>query len=294
MIDGLDLVIRHTLLTEIPALANRIGFQPPNDAWRQRVGAGTGLWLNCALVDLREDRKHRSTEIRVERDPLRRVRSPFLLRCHYLLSAWNSAKDSDAIQASVAEHGLLGRVVAALVGRAPLTPADVLLPTELGGLPTAWREAALDTDILPPEGFPKVPEFWGTLGRGSPWRPVVWLAVTVPVTPEPRSVDGIVTTIVGSLGRGRAPEAPETLLTIGGLLLDAAGSTVDDGLVTLTDPAGHLLHRALTGGDGRFVLDGIPPGSYRVFARATDQPPLGPQDVTLPAPLGGPLELQFT
>jgi len=294
VIDGLDLVIRHTLLAEIPSLAGRIGFQPPNEAWRQRVGAGTGLWLNCALVDLREDRKRRSTEIRVEHDPMRRVQSPFLLRCHYLLSAWNSAKDSEAIQASVAEHGLLGRVVAALVDRGVLTPAEVLLPTELSGLPTAWREASFDTDILPPEGFPKVPEFWGTLGRSSPWRPVVWLAVTVPVSPEPRLVDGIVTTVIGGLGRGRPPEATETLLTVGGLLLDAAGATVDDGLVTLTDPAGHLLGRALTGGDGRFVFDGMPPGSYRVSARAADHPAIGPQDVTLPAPTSGPLELQFT
>src|SRR6476661_8535482 len=127
MIDGVDLVLRQTLVTAIPSLSSRVGFQPPDDTWRQRVGAGTGVWLNCALVDLREDRHRRSTEVRVERDPLRRVFPPFLLRCHYLLSAWNSAKESQAVPAAMGEHALLGQVVAALLAVAPLTPASVLL-----------------------------------------------------------------------------------------------------------------------------------------------------------------------
>ena len=130
MIDHLDAVIRATVVVELPQLSGKVGFQPPDDAWRQRVGAGTGVWINCALVDLRENRERRTTGVRVERDPVRRVRPPFLLQCHYLLSAWNSAKDSDAVEASVHEHALLGRVIAALHDRSPLTPAEVLLPVE--------------------------------------------------------------------------------------------------------------------------------------------------------------------
>jgi len=300
MIDGLDLVIRQTLVAEIPTLATRLGFQPPDDAWRQRVGAGTGVWLNCALVDLREDRHRRSTEIRIEHNPLRRTHAPYLLRCHYLLSAWNSAKDSAAVPATTREHGLLGRVVATLVERAPLTPASVLLPAELAGLPTAWREAAFDPDILPPEGFPKVPEFWGTMGRTAPWRPVAWLTVTVPIVTEPTLVDGIVTTLMTTLGRGPALEVGENLAEIGGLLLDGSGANaaapvpVDEALISLTDPTGHLLSRAITGPDGRFVLDRVAPGTYQVTARATAHPLLGPVNVTIPSPTPGPLQLQFT
>jgi hypothetical protein len=300
MIDGLDLVIRQTLVAEIPLLSTRLGFQPPDEAWRQRVHSGTGVWLNCALVDLREDRKHRATGIRIEQDPLRREQPPFLMRCHYLLSAWNSAKDSEAVAATLQEHALLGQVVAILAERTCLTPSAVLTPAELATLPSLWQEAALDTQLLPPEGFPKIAEYWGTMGRHVPWRPVVWLEVTVPVAPEPTFPDGIVTTLITSTGFGRPAQDTETLVSFGGLVLDAtpahAGAPVPVGeaLVTLTDPTGRLAGRAFTGSDGRFVLEGVSPGTYRLAARAATLPALIPQTVTLPAPVDGPLELQFT
>src|SRR6476620_5035986 len=128
MIEGLDLLLRQTLVSAAPSLAQpgHLSFQPPNEAWRQRVESGLGLWLNCALVDLREDRHRRSTEVRVERNPLRRSQAPFLLRCHYLISAWNSATDSESVDATGAEHALLGKVVETLLEHAPLTPSAVL------------------------------------------------------------------------------------------------------------------------------------------------------------------------
>lgn len=291
MIDSLDLVLRQTITSAVPALVNRVGFQPPDEAWRQRVGAGAGVWLNCALVDLREDRVRRSTEIRLERDPLRRVHAPFQLRCHYLLSAWNSAKDSAAVAASMQEHAVLGRVVAALLETGALTPAHVLLPAELTALPSAWRESSFELDILPPEGFAKIPEYWGTMGRGTPWRPVVWLAVTVPVAPEPTTVDGIVLTIVTSFGAGG--DTRDTVLTIGGAVTDAAGP-VADALVLLSDAAGRLVARSETDGAGRFVLAGVTPGDYTVTARAAAHAAPASAPVTLPvAAAGGELTLTF-
>ncbi|MFE9775572.1 Pvc16 family protein [Streptomyces sp. NPDC005931] len=302
MIDRLDLLLGQTLKTSLPQLADRIGFQPPDDTWRQRVGAGTGVWLNCALVDLREVRHRRSTGVRVTHDPPRRARPPFLLCCHYLLSAWSSAKDCAAVAASVAEHALLGQVVATLAERGALTPAEVLTPDELAQLPAAWREADLDTGLLPPEGFPKVAEFWGTLGRAVAWRPVVWLAVTVPVVPEPSSVDGVVTTLLTSMGPTGGPVGgpTEVLAAVGGLVEDAAGPhagspvPVPQALVTLTDSAGRLRARARSRADGSFVLDGVPPGDYLVTARAPGHTVPRPEPVTVPVPTGGPLRLRFT
>lgn len=294
MIHLVNRVIRRTLVAEIPSLSNRIGFQPPDNAWQGRVTPGTGTWLNCALVDLREDRARRSNEMRIEQHPLRRVPAPFQLTCHYLLSAWNGANEDDQFSATAEEHELLGVVVAALVERAPLTPASVLLPGELTDLPSSWQEASFHTQLLPPEGFGKIPEFWGTMGRTAPWRPVIWLAVTVPVEPQPTLVDGVVTTVITSIGQGRPPDAVETLLTVGGLVVDATSEPVRDAMVRVTDAAGHLLGRATTNAEGRFVIDGLPPGTYQLAARVAGQPPAPPQAVTLPEPSPGPHTLQIT
>ncbi|MET9901717.1 Pvc16 family protein [Streptomyces sp. NPDC006446] len=301
MIGGLDFVLGQTLVTAIPSIVTRLGFQPPDDAWRQRVSQGTGLWLNCALVDLREDRHRRSTEVRFDPVTQQRRRAPFLLRCHYLISAWNSAKDSQSVPASVQEHALIGQVVTTLVDASSLTPAAVLLPAELATLPTDWQEASFDIDLLPPEGFPKLAEFWGTMGRGAPWRPSVWLVVTVPVALEPSRIDGIVTTLVAGLGQDVPTAEPlESLDGLGGVVLDASGShagapvPVASALVTLTDAAGNLRGRAVCQDDGRFVLTGVPPGSYLVSARAAAHAPLPPAPLTVPPPGPGPLKLQFT
>ncbi|MET0716471.1 MAG: Pvc16 family protein [Mycetocola sp.] len=300
MIDSLDLVLRQAIVSAVPALATRIGFQPPNDDWRQRVGAGTGVWLNCALVDLREDRQHRSTEVRIERNPLRREHFPFLMTCHYLLSAWNSAKESEAVGAAAQEHHLLGQVIAALIERAPLTPAELLPAAELLTIPARWREGSFDTDVLPPEGFTKVAEFWGTMGRGIPWRPVAWITVTVPLAPTPTVLDGIVTTVRTSIGSGvPTPDTSDSLVAIGGRVLDSSGANlgspvvVADAIVTLETPTGRLMGRTTTLVDGTFVLDGIPPGTYRLSARAAGLPSTAPLSVTVPSPLSTPLELAF-
>jgi hypothetical protein len=294
MIDSLELVISSTLVAAIPALATKIGFQPPDDKWRQTVDGDIGLFLNCALVDLREDRAHRSNAVWIERDPMRRVHAPFLLRCHYLLSAWNSAKGIDRSLAASQEHALLGRVAATLVQQAPLTPAAVLAPAALAGIPANWRDASFDTDVLPPEGFAKLPEFWGTMGRNAPWRPVVWLAVTVPIAPEPEPIDGIVTTIITSVGQPIPSDEVETLLTVGGHARDVAGVGLAGAIVAITDTVGRLRARVTTGADGGFVVDSLPAGTYDVAASTTSPARAGAVTVTLPAPVDTPVDLILT
>jgi len=292
MIDALDTIIAKTLVAVIPSLANRIGFQAPDRTWRDHVSGQPGDWLNCALVDLREDRARRTTGVRVEHDPTQRVLPPFLVRCHYLISAWNGANENPpTVSATRAEHALLGKVVAALAGHTPLRAASVLIPAELAAIPAAWRETTLDTELLPPEGFPKLAEFWQTMGTSTPWRPAVWLQVTVPVSPEPVVVDGVVTTILTSLGAGPAAANPETLLAVGGQVSDQAGAPVADAVVLVTDANGRLAARASTGADGRFVADGLLAGTYTLTARAAGQPAFVPLVVSLPAPAAGPLRL---
>jgi Pvc16 N-terminal domain/Carboxypeptidase regulatory-like domain len=302
VIDKLDLVLKRTLLSGVPVPAAQLSFQPPNQDWQQRVASGIGLWLNCALVDLREDRHRRSTETRIEPDTLRRIRAPFLMRCHFLISAWSSAKDGAGtngaqIDATGGEHALLGSAVSTLLENAPLTPSQILVPADLATLPESWREASFDTDVLPPEGFPKLAEFWGNQGRAAGWRPSVWLVVTVPVTPSPIQLGGIVTHIVTGLG---AETFTEAVTDLGGLVLDATGAhaaapvPLMDALVTVTNTAGQLCARDITAADGHFVLTGLPPGDYRISARSAAHAPLAPEPITVPWTAPGPLELQFT
>jgi hypothetical protein len=293
MIDSVDLVLRETITAALPALTSRIGFQRPDDDWRQRIATTPGVWLNCYLADLREDRHRRSTARWTERvDGADLVRSaPFLLRCEYVLSAWNTARDSTAVAATEQEHRVLGDVLEALVDAVPLSPAAVLTPSEMAGVPAGLRDAVFDTQVAPPEGYPKLAELWGGMARPGPLRPVVPVVLTVPVPARPQVAEGVVETIVTSLG-------PDALLVVGGRVLDASGPNTAAPVPVRAarvgaSTGGRLVARAVSDDDGRFVLDGLPPGRYTFDVRAAALPPPAPVTVDVPATTGSLVELRF-
>ncbi|MER7000523.1 Pvc16 family protein [Streptomyces sp. NPDC000410] len=190
MIDTVDLVLRQTLLARVAGLGStQVGFQPPDEDWRTQIGgAAQGVFLNCCLVDLREDRRLRQgvrdVGIPVAGSAVGHRRTPMRVRCQYLLSAWNAARDSPQVAATEQEHALLGAVITALVAADSLVPAAVLTPRQLADVPESLREGPLPVELLPVDGFAKLAEFWGTMGRSAAWKPVVPVTVTVPV-PEP-------------------------------------------------------------------------------------------------------------
>jgi hypothetical protein len=70
---------------------------------------------------------------------------------------------------------------------------------------TAWPEEfrlpGLPYQILPPEGFSKLSEFWTTMGVGSVWKPVIYLVAAIPVALKPRFEFPMVTTLKTTTGQ---------------------------------------------------------------------------------------------
>ncbi|MER6784313.1 Pvc16 family protein [Streptomyces sp. NPDC000658] len=206
MIDLVDLVLRQTLVARVPGLANaQVGFQPPDDTWRSQVGgAAQGVFLNCCLVDLRENRRlrqgSRESGPSVAAGAPSHRRAPVQVRCLYLLSAWNGARDSPQVAATEQEHALLGAVIGALVAAGPLVPAAVLTPQQLARVPVPLQEGPLPVELLPADGFTKLAEFWGTMGRPAAWKPVVPVTVTVPVLEAEPAAGRIVRSVTTRYG----------------------------------------------------------------------------------------------
>jgi Pvc16 N-terminal domain/Carboxypeptidase regulatory-like domain len=306
VINYIDAILRGVLLARVPGLTTQlIGFQPPNPDWRTRVGTSGGISVNVYLVDITEDRGLRSNarHREVMNGVTRETKAPERVRLHYVVSAWNSAKDSLQVRATEAEHAVLAAVLGALIRAAPLNPARLLTNTELGALPAELRDIELPTRIIPPDGFPRLAEFWGTMGRPQALRPVIYLMVTAPLIHPIEDVGGIVDTILMDVGRAAGvldpPAELERVLVIGGVVLDgrpphaAAPVPVAGARVDLQSSTGTFRAATTTGPTGEFSFAGIEPGSYRLAYSHAVIPAHAPQPLTVPV-ASGPIELLFT
>lgn len=123
---------------------------------------------------------------------------------------------------------LTSPVVAALIGapaafggaagaRATLTRTA---RDHLGRWPEEFRQPGLPYEVLPPDGFPKLSEFWTTMGQGSAWKPVVYLVASVPV---------------------QLPAGPEFPIVTG--VHTATGQTGDASANRLADGTAHPWHQ---------------------------------------------------
>jgi hypothetical protein len=309
VIPALDLTIA-AVLRRIGLVDSQIGFQPPDDKWRQRVRALTiagrpAPSVSVYLVDIRENRSLRTNAVHREIDEglTTETAAPFRVECHYLITAWSAAEDSDQFAATVAEHALLSRILAALAAAAPLNPQRVLSLAELAQVPAVMSDADLPTRVAPHEGFLKLAEFWGTMGDGARWHPAAYLAVTIPLAFEPTEAGGIVDSIIADFGLDADPRTPlepvETELVVGGVVLDArpphaAGPIrVEAARVDLLSAAGALRATTTTDSAGEFAFDGLLPGSYRLAYSHAVIPAHPPQPVTVPV-ASGPVQLVFT
>jgi hypothetical protein len=287
MIHHLDAMIRELLGRNVGlGLApDHIGFDPPDESWRARVRSGQKMWLNCYLVEISENRRLRGGPPTRLDTPAGIVSTPAATRmdCHYLISAWSPASPNPpAVDPTIDEHRLLSASLRALFDADPFSANAIYAP---GPPPAALTPelAALELPraVAPPDGFPKLSEFWLSMGANQRQRPVIHFVVTVPIAAMSVPLGPPVSTINLSL-------SGEATVTLGGVavcaLVPAPGGgpgPVADATVELLTLAGQ--RRALTQTDarGHFLFPGLVPGTYRIRAAHAD---FGAQDIILSLP----------
>jgi hypothetical protein len=274
-------LLRDFITRRLIAPRDHVFLGPPD---RTFVGAlpSPGVSVNVYLADLRENRKLRTNERR--RQPLtngsvREDPYPAWVDAHYLISAWDPSKDASV--AALNEQAALRDVSAALLNGDPLTPAEVyadptdaelaalltafgmanraallrFFATQIAPWPMDFRLPGLPYQVLPPEGFPNLSDFWTTMGQGSVWRAVVYLVASVPVP----------------LAQGPEFALVTTMSTVTGQTDDAASCHLVPG-------TGHPWHQI---GGRVFRQDGANPPVLVAGARVLLQLPQPPPRVTV-------------
>jgi hypothetical protein len=236
----LDELIREILMRGVLSLqpagggaveSGQVGFEPPDDDWRKHVSSLQRNALNVYLVDLRENRKLYSNERErnIDNGVVYESPAPIRLDCHYLISAWTTGSYSSgslqpAIEPTRDEHRLIYETAVILTRHQSFNPLKIY-PADsmaLKAWPASLRDAELPVSLMPPEGFPKLAEFWGTMGQKHPWKQVLYLIVTIPVEMT-REISGpIVTTRITEFRKSGVSSDGDMFIEIGGYV--AAGS----------------------------------------------------------------------
>jgi uncharacterized protein DUF4255/carboxypeptidase family protein len=247
--------------------ASQVIFDPPDVT----VAAGVPPVLSLYLIEVRENVKLRSNERHQTASAGGVVsrRAPYRLDCHYLISAFTDSQTG----MPPLQHDLLYETTGALVRAQPLVPARVLTGhSQLLDWPPEHRDVELPLTINPPEGFPKLAEFWGTIGQRQPWRPVVYAIVTIPIEYAMSSPAGVVHHAItvysaGADAQGVGSGPSERRVRVGGAVIDKDRNAVGRARVFARDANGQVLARTTCADDGRFIID-LPAGAVDVYAAA--------------------------
>ncbi|HSV84405.1 MAG TPA: Pvc16 family protein [Ramlibacter sp.] len=306
MIALADLLLFRLFRWQVAALSadTQVSFQPPDDDWRTAVPGITDMSgapassLNVYLADVRENRRLRSNErerVTVHPDihetpPARRV------DCHYLISAWSGVSVSPATEPTIDEHALLSEAALALSRIDALDPVLICEATRPGlpaiVVPQPLVEELLPVSLLPVEGFPKLGEFWGTMGQSHRWKPCLYTVVTVALKEAPRPVGPMVTTIYSDTLQRGFSATRNTRFHIGGTVhVSAADLTPVPGCwVELLTVADTLVTLVRADAAGRYVFADVPAGNYHLRARVPalplpPSPPAPPQPALATSPV---------
>jgi hypothetical protein len=294
MLDYIDNMLRQLFITKVPKITSplQVRFQPPDDDWRTYVSTLAKVALNVYMVELKENREMHMAGRQQDVNIGLVTETPFprYVDVHYLITAWDPASPSPAVEPTISEHELLWLVTAALMDADPLTPAAIYAPNPLpAGFPALIANAELPTTILPSDGFAKHAEFWGTMpGKFHPWRPAVLLIVTLPMTLPPFGTFPMVTTVITEFESMVAPTGFEVLCDIGGTVFDGTvppPPPVVPGATVAVFSGGVELATITTDGLGRFSFAALRPGNFQLRFSSPAHA-VQTRNVAVPSPTG--------
>lgn len=286
-----------------PVREEQVGFRAPNDTWAADVKSLRLNALNVFLIDLRENRKLRSNER--ERGVAGGVGysepAPARLDCHYLITAWSPIEElTPQVEPVIDEHQLLYEAAALLLRAGALNPSQIYVA---GGALNAWpprfREVDLPIVIGSPEGFPKLAEFWGTMGSKQPWKPALHLVVTLPVELLQERSGPMVTARITEYRQAGRPDSAEVRIQIGGHVLDARTDpsypkAVVGAWVQLETTGGEALQATRTNELGRYSFVNVHTGLYALRVSAVGLGELiSPRPIEVPPSQPGEYDLRF-
>ena len=270
MLNLLDQVIEKVLDTgwtaTPPPAKPGFYFTVPDEDWRTKVKAGgTQLRLNIYLYEVRENTNFRRSNwdtVILSDHTAVLSKPPTYFDCHYLISAWSPAEDSEAISPVRDEHELLAEALRVLMRNPDVIPAVLGIPG--GG--AVFQEAHIYLTVAPPEAPRVLNDFWSTMKL--PWRPAIQLVATAPLDllldspPAP-----LLTTFVQRYVLiGGAVGNVDERIQIGGWVLRNSDNSPIAGATVRRVATGE---EALTDAQGRYTFAGLRRGVHRLRAEAT-------------------------
>jgi uncharacterized protein DUF4255/carboxypeptidase family protein len=260
-------------------------FTVPDEDWRAKVKTGTGLRLDIYLYEVRESREFRRAHwdnIELADHTSVLSQPPAYFDCHYLISAWSPAEDSEAISPVLDEHEVLSEALRVLMRNPDVTPAVIGVT---GGGPV-FQQAHVYLTVTPPETPRVLNDFWSTMKL--PWRPAIQLVVTAPLDllkdspPAPLVTTFIQRYALATLDAANvlvATGAPDEFIQIGGWVLrNDNAAPIRDAIVTRVATG----EQFKTDAQGRYTFAGLRRGIHRLRAEAAGMTAIE-RDLDIPA-----------
>ncbi len=274
MIDDLDETIRQLLVAEMPIRNSEveISFDQPKREWSARLSRPT---LNFFLYDLRENaalRQHQWERMSLDAHALQAAmkRTPFRVDLFYMLTAWATEPED--------EHRLISRVLLALF-RFPIIP-----PERLVGV-MKDQPYEIQARLAYHDKLTNATDLWNSLDNEM--RPSVSYNFTLAFDPWSPVVGPLVRTFTLRSGQANKLPRERSLLAesiepdvhyISGYIRRKSDQSPLAGIEVAIKGTGWF---ATTDENGRYALNAIPAGQYRLVAWTGKGKPVE-KDVNIP------------